>query len=67
MLADLDHIASMLADYPEAGPQRDELGPGMRYYPSGSYLVFYTISEHFIEIRRIMHGAREITAGLFDD
>jgi len=57
----------MLADYPEAGPQRDELGPGMRYYPSGSYLVFYTVSDHYIEVRRIMHGAREITASLFNE
>ena len=67
ILADLDQIANMLAEYPEAGPRRDELGPGIRYYPSGSYLVFYSVSDHFIEVRRILHGAREITAGLFDD
>lgn len=67
VLADLDQIANLLADHPEAGPQRAELGPGIRYYPSGSYLVFYSISDDFIEIRRIMHGAREITASLFDD
>jgi toxin ParE1/3/4 len=66
MLADLDRIANMLADYPDAGPERNELGVGLRYYPSGSYLLFYTISEDFIEIRRIMHGAREITSDLFE-
>lgn len=52
---------------PRRAHKRAELGPGIWYYPSGSYLVFYSISDHFIEIRRIMHGAREITASLFDD
>lgn len=62
VLDSLEHVMNLLAEYPELGPEREELGIGLRYYPTGSYLVFYTVSDSFIEIRRIMHGAREITA-----
>jgi toxin ParE1/3/4 len=57
----------MLANHPEAGRARDELRRGLRYFPVDSYLVFYTISAHGLEIRRVLHGARNIRAALFDD
>ena len=34
-------ISTMLADYPEAGRQRPELGKGVRSYPMDSYLLYY--------------------------
>jgi toxin ParE1/3/4 len=57
----------MLAEQPAAGRERGELKPGLRYFPVGSYLIFYTIAFDAIEIRRVMHGARNITAELFED
>jgi toxin ParE1/3/4 len=57
----------MLAEHPEAGRARDDLQGGLRYFPVGSYLVFYTIEPGALGIRRIMHGARDIKAALFDD
>jgi toxin ParE1/3/4 len=67
VLEDLGRAANLLADYPEAGPARSELGAGLRYYVCGSYLIFYTISPDAMEIRRILHGARDIVTDLFDD
>lgn len=57
----------MVAEHPEAGRARDDLQPGLRYFPVGSYLIFYTIEPGILGIRRIMHGARDIKAALFDD
>ena len=58
----------MLAEHPEAGRARDDLqGGGLHYFPVGSYLVFYTIEPGALGIRRILHGARDIKAALFDD
>ena len=66
VLDSIENAANLLSEYPELGPERQELGAGVRYYPIGSYLVFYTVSDRFIEVRRIMHGAREITAEIFE-
>jgi toxin ParE1/3/4 len=35
----------MLADNPLIGRQRDELAPGLRSLPAGSYLIFYRVVE----------------------
>ena len=57
----------MLAEHPEAGRPRDDLQTGLRYFPTGSYLIFYTVDGRTLGIRRILHGARDIKAALFDD
>jgi toxin ParE1/3/4 len=57
----------MLAEHPEAGRARDDLQEGLRHFPVGSYLIFYTIGPRKLGVRRIMYGARDIKAALFDD
>jgi toxin ParE1/3/4 len=57
----------MLAEHPEAGRARDDLQQGLRYFPVGSYLIFYTVSRGTLGLRRILHGARDIRGTLFDD
>ncbi|MEP6810459.1 MAG: type II toxin-antitoxin system RelE/ParE family toxin [Chthoniobacterales bacterium] len=64
----LDRIkeaCEMLAANPEAGPRRDDLAPGLRFYPVGSYLVFYTVVEDGIIVVRVLHGARDYVARHF--
>ena len=56
----------MLAEHPDAGRARDELGEDLRYFPVGSYLIFYSVNSGTLGIRRLLHGARDITAALFD-
>lgn len=63
----IDEVVRMLAEQPEAGKRRDELRSGIRYFPVENYLIFYTVSAGTIEIRRIMHDARDIIPELFDE
>lgn len=57
-------IAS-LADYPDSGRARPEIGTGARSMPVGRYLVLYRVNGDCVDIVRVIHGAREIT-GLLD-
>ena len=54
-----------LADFPESGPARPEIGPGARSVTIGNYLVLYRIEADSVDIVRVIHGARAI-AGLLD-
>ena len=49
----------MLADYPQAGPRREDLARGLRFYPVGNYLIFYMPAEDGITVARVLHGARD--------
>ena len=54
-----------LADFPESGRARPEIGVGARSVPIGNYLVLYRVNGDFVDIVRMIHGAREI-AGLLE-
>lgn len=55
-----------LANTPEGGRRRDELEPGLRYFPVGNYLIFYRVADDGIQVIRFLHGARDIRSA-FDD
>ena len=58
----LDRInaaCEMLADNPQAGPRREDLARGLRFYPVGNYLIFYTPADDGIAVARVIHGARD--------
>jgi toxin ParE1/3/4 len=55
-----------LVTNPGMGRTRDELWVGLRSFPYGSYLIFYTSYEGQVDIIRILNGARAIEA-LFND
>src|SRR3954451_19117790 len=52
--------AERIAIYPGAGTRRDELAVGLRSYPVGNYVIFYTSSGDEIMIARVLHGARNL-------
>ena len=52
---------------PFLGKSVEELAPNLRFVPIGSYLIFYRPTKDGIEIVRILHGARDITAEFFRD
>jgi toxin ParE1/3/4 len=58
-LDQIDSACKMLAANPHVGPRREDLAPGLRYYPVGNYLVFYRVAEDGITVARILHGARD--------
>ena len=48
-----------LARFPGLGRLRDELAPNMRSYPLGQHVIFYEVVPDGINIRRILHSARD--------
>jgi toxin ParE1/3/4 len=52
-----------LVRFPEAAPARIELGEGVRMTIFGRYLILYVVREDLLEIRRVVHGARDLAGG----
>jgi toxin ParE1/3/4 len=50
--------------YPASGRLRDELRPGVRSFPVGSYVVFYRAVAGTIEVLRVLHESRDIDTAL---
>jgi toxin ParE1/3/4 len=55
----IDAACKMLAENPQGGPRREDLAPGLRFYPVGNYLIFYTVGDDGITLARVLHGARD--------
>lgn len=55
----IDAACEMLARNPHAGPHREDLAHGLRFYPVGNYLIFYTLGDSGITVVRVLHGARD--------
>ena len=53
-------LFEMLSENPMSGRERPDLKEGMRYFPTGSYLVFYRIWAGRVAIVRVLHSARDI-------
>jgi toxin ParE1/3/4 len=56
----IDRASDMLADTPLAGRARPELGPSLRSFPVGNYIIFYVPLPDGIEIVRVMNGRQDI-------
>lgn len=52
--------AELYAGQPGMGRRRPELGPDIRSFPHGAYIVFYTPIAGGIRVERVLHGARDI-------
>ncbi len=49
-----------LTRVPEASPLRPQYGAGIRMAGFGRYLILYVAHRDMLEIRRVMHGARNL-------
>jgi len=49
-----------LHTFPELGRRRDELKKGLRSFPVKKYVVFYFVTDDFVKIDRVLHGAQDI-------
>jgi toxin ParE1/3/4 len=54
-----EHCRRLVA-FPEARRLRPELGEGVRISVFGNYVVLYVVQEDILEIRRVVHGARDL-------
>jgi toxin ParE1/3/4 len=49
-----------LLTFPEAAALRPELGAGVRLSVFGNYVTLYVVHPELLEIRRVVHGARNL-------
>ena len=50
----------LLAEQPFVGRAREELAPGLRSFPVGSYLVFYRVQADIAQIVRVLNAAQDV-------
>ena len=60
LLDSINKHCQTLARFPKMGRARGELGPSIRSFPVGNYVIFYREVSRGIEIIRVLHGARDI-------
>ena len=63
--ATIDHfteIFDLLRRQPGMGASTPDLGEGLRRFPVGNTLIFYTRETDALVIERVLHGARDIEA-----
>jgi toxin ParE1/3/4 len=51
-----------LSQFPELGRSRPDIAEAARSLNVGNYLILYRIEARAIEVVRIIHGARDLTA-----
>ena len=61
-LNQVDATLEKLAQFPGMGPERDEIEPGIRSFPLGSYVLYYRRIPGGIELARVFHGRRNAKA-----
>jgi len=52
----------LLARNPELGHAREDLQPGIRFWPVGAYLILYLAARTPIEIVAVVPAARDVPA-----
>lgn len=60
LLDRLDKRIGTLADFPERGAPRNELGKGIRLLIEGNYLIVYRFEKGETSIIRVIHGSRDL-------
>jgi toxin ParE1/3/4 len=59
-LDSLEETCELLAGHPLIGRSRAELGEGLRSFPVGNYLIFYTPATNGVHVARIIYGGRDL-------
>ena len=55
-----------LANEPGIGRPRPELGPRIRSFPTGSYVIYFRSTGALFVILRVIHGARDVAELRFE-
>ena len=66
MLDRIETRCRQLALFPYFGSKRKDLAPGLRGTTVGNYRIFYRVTAASIEIIRVIHAARDISAEYFE-
>ena len=60
LVQEIHRKSELYAGNPELGDRRHELGPRLRCFPVGNYVVFYRPITDGIVLLFVTHGARDI-------
>ena len=60
LLDALDETCQHLAEHPQIGRTRADLGEDLRSFPVGNYLVFYVAAADGIAVARVVYGGRNL-------
>jgi toxin ParE1/3/4 len=64
-LRSLNRRFEWLARNPLAGRERNDVHPGYRSFPEGSHVIFYIVSDEYIDIIGLPHKSMDIGPGTF--
>jgi toxin ParE1/3/4 len=65
-IALIDAKFQNLSRQPNLGRRREELAAGLRSFPVGCYVIFYLQDQDWLQIVRVLHGARDVEAVFAD-
>lgn len=60
LLDRVEAVLRTLAEHPEAGRGRPELGKGIRSFPVGAYVLFYRIEPGAVALIRVRNSYRDL-------
>ena len=66
LFAALRRQFQMLARFPGIGRDRSDLSPNLRSFVVSPYVIFFRPTASGVEIARVLHGRRNITADMFE-
>ncbi|MGJ4893092.1 type II toxin-antitoxin system RelE/ParE family toxin [Bradyrhizobium sp. HKCCYLR20261] len=56
----------LLADFPAIGQSAEDFRRGLRRFRFQAHFIYYTVSNDVVEIRGVLHHARQIRSSLFE-
>ena len=62
----LDNTFNAIAKQPMLGRSRDEVLEGLKAYPSGKHVVFYFVTEHGVDVVRVLHERMDVSSRLHE-
>ncbi len=61
LLDKIDEVLRLLSGAPGLGRARDDIAPGLRFFPIGNYVILYELLPDGITVVRLVHGARQLS------
>jgi toxin ParE1/3/4 len=61
-----EEVFRVLADYPDMGLDRPELGSGLKSFPDGRYMIFYRHTSRILDVVRVVAAARKLNPDFFE-
>jgi toxin ParE1/3/4 len=60
----IDDALQRLAQFPELGRSREDIGSGWRSYPVGEHTIYYQTDETSVTVFRILHRKMDVSRQL---